>query len=161
MQLGYHLWAHTSPAMCSSWAPHTPPTCVQVLAEQARRLGIVIEAENALENSAARAAVSKKKKDPGYSLEISSIHRRVKEMMKARTAPEAEASAGRGTSYQPVQESASALPSGWEARTDESSGGPLEHASCIDDPAFLFQQIGMPLSRGYLGRSLRVQFDAT
>ncbi|KAL3148494.1 hypothetical protein ABBQ38_013936 [Trebouxia sp. C0009 RCD-2024] len=95
---------------------------VQVLAEQARRLGIVIEAENALENSAARAAVSKKKKDPGYSLEISSIHRRVKEMMKARTAPEAEASAGRGTSYQPVQESASALPSGWEARTDESSG---------------------------------------
>lgn len=98
-------------------------TCVQVLAEQARRLGITIEAENALENSAARAAVSKKKKDPGYSLEISSIHRRVKEMMKSRaTAPEAEASASRSASNQPLQDSDSALPSGWEARTDESSG---------------------------------------
>lgn len=97
--------------------------CVQVLVEQARRLGVVIEAENAVENSAARAAVSKKKKDPGYSLEISSIHRRVKEMMKLRgTAPEAEASASRGASYQPLQNSDPALPSGWEARTDESSG---------------------------------------
>lgn len=95
---------------------------VQVLAEQARRLGITIEAENALENSAARAAVSKKKKDPGYSLEISSIHRRVKEMMRAWPAHEAEASASRGASYQPIQDSASALPSGWEARTDDSSG---------------------------------------
>ena len=102
---------------------HLTSTHVQVLAEQARRLGITIEAENALEKSAARAAVSKKKKDPGYSLEISSIHRRVKEMMKSRgTAPEAEASASRGASYQPLQDSDSALPSGWEARTDEGSG---------------------------------------
>ena len=105
-------------------------TCVQVLAEQARRLGITIEAENALENSAARAAVSKKKKDPGYSLEISSIHRRVKEMMKSRaTAPEAEASASRSALHQPLQDSETALPSGWEARTDESSGVLCCHTS--------------------------------
>ena len=115
---------------------HTSQTLtVQVLAEQARRLGIAIEAENALENSAARAAVSKKKKDPGYSLEISSIHRRVKEMMKSRgTAPEAEASGTRGTSHQPLQDSESALPSGWEARTDGSSG-----VLCCHSPRMLMQ----------------------
>ena len=96
---------------------------MQVLAEQARRVGLTIEAENALEQSAARAALSKKKKDPGYSLEISSIHRRVKEMMKSHaTTPEAEASASTGPSYQPLQEPDSALPSGWEARMDEGSG---------------------------------------
>ena len=50
--------------------------CTQVLAEQARRVGISIEAENAVQQSAARAAVSRKKQDAGYSLEISSIHRR-------------------------------------------------------------------------------------
>lgn len=86
-------------------------------------MGLTIEAENALEQSAARAALSKKKKDPGYSLEISSIHRRVKEMMKSRsTAPEAEAAASKGPSYQPLQGPDSALPPGWEARMHESSG---------------------------------------
>ena len=96
----------------------------QVLAEQARRVGITIEAENALEQSAARAAVSKKKKDPGYSLEISSIHRRVKEMMRSRgSTPEAEAVASKGPVYQPLQDAESDLPPGWEARLDESSGG--------------------------------------
>ena len=98
----------------------------QVLAEQARRVGITIEAENALEQSAARAAVSKKKKDPGYSLEISSIHRRVKEMMRSRgTTPEAEAVASKGPVYQPLQDAESDLPPGWEARLDESSGETL------------------------------------
>lgn len=96
---------------------------VQVLAEQARRVGITIEAENAQEQSAARAAVSKKKKDPGYSIEISSIHRRVKEMMRSRaTTPETEAAASKGPVYQPLQDAESDLPPGWEARLDESSG---------------------------------------
>lgn len=113
-------------------------TGVQVLVEQARRLGVVIEAENALENSAARAAVSKKKKDPGYSLEISSIHRRVKEMMKSRgTAPEAEASASRGASHPPLQTPDPALPSGWEARTDDSSGALSCHMSHMFDASYM------------------------
>ena len=117
------IGSHKSPVRYVHTSQTFIDTCMQVLAEQARRVGITVEAENALENSAARAAVSKKKKDPGYSLEISSIHRRVKEMMKSRgTAPEAEASASRGASLQPPQDSDSALPSGWEARTDESSG---------------------------------------
>lgn len=47
-------------------------------------MGISIEAENAVQQSAARAAVSRKKQDAGYSLEISSIHRRsVHELMFA------------------------------------------------------------------------------
>ena len=102
-----------------------------MLAEQARRVGLTIEAKNAVEQSAARAALSKKKKDPGYSLEISSIHRRVKEMMKSRAATsEAEPSASRGASYQPLQEPDSPLPPGWEARTDEGSGVHLCSSSC-------------------------------
>lgn len=108
----------------------------QVLAEQARRVGISIEAENAVEQSAARAALSKKKKDPGYSLEISSIHRRVKEMMRSRATPsDADASASKGSAYQSLQNAESALPPGWEARLDEHSGGTyvcacwLTHAS--------------------------------
>jgi len=101
---------------------------LQVLAEQARRVGITIEAENALEQSAARAAVSKKKKDPGYSLEISSIHRRVKEMMRSRaTTPETEAAASKGPAYQPLQDGNSELPPGWEARVDEGSGDLSPH----------------------------------
>ncbi len=86
-------------------------------------MGITIEAENAQEQSAARAAVSKKKKDPGYSMEISSIHRRVKERMRSRaTTPETEAVASKGPVYQPLQDAESDLPPGWEARLDESSG---------------------------------------
>ena len=86
-------------------------------------MGITIEAENAQEQSAARAAVSKKKKDPGYSIEISSIHRRVKEMMRSRaTTPETEAVASKGPVYQSLQDAESDLPPGWEARLDESSG---------------------------------------
>ena len=90
-------------------------------------MGITIEAENAQEQSAARAAVSKKKKDPGYSIEISSIHRRVKEMMRSRaTTPETEAATSKGPVYQPLQDAESDLPPGWEARLDESSGESLE-----------------------------------
>lgn len=64
--------------------------CWQVLAEQARRVGISIEAENAVQQSAARAAVSRKKQDAGYSLEISSIHRRsVHELMFAHVSSHA------------------------------------------------------------------------
>lgn len=75
------------------------------------------------DRSAARAAVSKKKKDPGYSIEISSIHRRVKEMMRSRaTTPETEAVPSKSPVYQPLQYAESDLPPGWEARLDESSG---------------------------------------
>ena len=48
---------------------------LQVLAQQARETGLVIEASNAAAQSAARAAAIKKKRDPGYSADISSIHR--------------------------------------------------------------------------------------
>lgn len=104
---------------------HTTGSCtclvlLQVLAEQARRVGISIEAENAVEQSAARAAVSRKKQDAGYSLEISSIHRRVKQMMKSRTA-EAEP-VSRSASYQALPEAEPDLPPGWESRLDDASG---------------------------------------
>ena len=83
-------------------------------------MGISIEAENAVEQSAARAAVSRRKQDAGYSLEISSIHRRVKQMMKSRTA-EAEPS-GRSATSQALPEAQPDLPPGWESRLDEASG---------------------------------------
>ena len=85
-------------------------------------MGLTIEAENAQEQSAARAAVSKRKKDPGYSLEISSIHRRVKEMMKSRAAaPEAATSTASKQAYQTMQDPEIDLQTGCEARKHETS----------------------------------------
>ena len=96
-------------------------------------MGLSIEAENAQEQSAARAAVSKRKKDPGYSLEISSIHRRVKEMMKSRAAaPEVATSTASKQAYQPLQDPESDLPPGWEARKDETSGQLHLPSSALD-----------------------------
>eukprot|EP00891_Asterochloris_glomerata_P005930 jgi/Astpho2/5930/Aster-02418 len=109
---------------------------VQVLAQQARETGLVIEASNAAAQSAARAAASKKKRDPGYSADISSIHRRVKEAWRSKQGPEAGRAAGLPSAGDKREGGGSAgslagsgddrleqpLPPGWEARHDETSG---------------------------------------
>ncbi|KAK9818315.1 hypothetical protein WJX72_010447 [[Myrmecia] bisecta] len=82
---------------------------VQVLVEQCRRLGINIEpTASAPSSAAARSAASKAKKNDVASLEISSIHRRVKDLMRER--------------MQAPKQAEAPLPAGWEQSTDPTTG---------------------------------------
>jgi len=58
---------------------------VQVLAEQCRRLGVEIEAGSSQTAAVALASngMSTSKKKPGWNLDISSIHRRIKDDMRS------------------------------------------------------------------------------
>ena len=108
--------------------------CGQVLAEQARRLGIAVENQTKArwqQSSRAKSASRKRGQDLGGALAISSIHQRVRNMMKARVddgfrdaSPPAVATAG----------PSSPLPQGWEARQDPSSGRTffIDHNSKVD-----------------------------
>ena len=83
---------------------------MQVLAEQCRRLGVDIEASSAqtaaLALAGSGAPVGKKK--PAWNLDISAIHRRIKD--------EVRAGGGRSGAGAPASQSSeqSPLPPGWE-----------------------------------------------
>ncbi len=82
---------------------------MQVLSEQCRRLGIGIEASSAhiAALSEARGVARKK---PAWNLDISSIHRRIKEDM--RTSQRTKTGAGEPPPYN----GDSSLPPGWEVQ---------------------------------------------
>lgn len=112
-------------------ALHTGPPLLdtqsfqQVLAEQARRLGILVENEARPRprqaspggTGVAAAAAKRKPAAPASSLEISSIHQRVRNMMKAKNV---DAFALKAPT--PAPEAAPQLPAGWEERTEAGSG---------------------------------------
>lgn len=100
---------------------------VQVMAEQARRLGIVIE-EQPRQKSPSRSSAAPAKKKPrdlGGALEISTIHRRVRNFMKAQGSSPPESSAA---VY-------ARLPPGWEERIDLASGRTffIDHNTKVSD----------------------------
>lgn len=88
---------------------------VQVLAEQCRRLGILIEntprAKPPSSNTTASSAPAQRKpRDLGGALEISTIHQRVRNLMKAKNVD--------FTIKQNPVPHESPLPKGWEERFD-------------------------------------------
>ena len=84
----------------------------QVLAEQARRLGIQIENQPRSRGPRTTAAPSvRKPRDLGSALEISTIHQRVRNMMKAKNVDFALKPA-------PAAPAEAALPKGWEEQVD-------------------------------------------
>ena len=93
-----------------------------MVAEQARRLGIAIEneARPRTRQPSPNGAVSgpkKKQVPPASSLEISSIHQRVRNMMKAKNVDTFAVKPP-----VPAPEAAPQLPPGWEERTMADTG---------------------------------------
>ena len=80
---------------------------LQVLSEQCRRLGIDIEASSAHIAALSEARGIARKK-PAWNLDISSIHRRIKEDMRSSQRPKT------GTGDPPPYNGDSSLPPGWE-----------------------------------------------
>ncbi|BDA46239.1 probable phosphoinositide phosphatase SAC9 [Coccomyxa sp. Obi] len=91
---------------------------VQVLSEQCRRLGIDIEASSAHIAALSEARGTARKK-PAWNLDISSIHRRIKEDMRSSQRAKTNSPA---PSDPPPYSGDSSLPPGWEARRDEVTG---------------------------------------
>ena len=88
-----------------------PYNHVQILAEQARRLGLLIENQPRAKpiNNTLQPA-SKKPRDLGSALEISTIHQRVRNLMKAKNTE--------FTVPQNPTPTVHPLPKGWEERFD-------------------------------------------
>ena len=86
----------------------------QVLAEQCRRLGVDIEASISQTAALAQASngVSVNKKKPGWNLDISSIHRRIKDDIRnSSSSSGSRVQASGAASESPEQ---LPLPPGWE-----------------------------------------------
>ena len=106
---------------------------VQVMSEQSRRLGILVENELPQRRVSPRAPSRRKQRDLGGALEISSIHRRVRGMMRAKGVQPVGARA-------PSPPPAAQLPAGWEERTDPASGRSfyIDHNNkvCVEAPRY-------------------------
>ena len=87
------------------------PYTVQILAEQARRLGLQIENQpRARPVSSTVQTAARKPRDLGSALEISTIHQRVRNLMKAKNTE-----SGLPQTLPPTVQP---LPKGWEERFD-------------------------------------------
>ena len=84
---------------------------VQILAEQARRLGLLIENQPRVRPvSSSLQPAARKPRDLGSALEISTIHQRVRNLMKAKNTE--------FTLPQNPTPTVQPLPKGWEERFD-------------------------------------------
>ena len=84
---------------------------LQVLSEQCRRLGIDIEASSAHIAALSEARGNPARKKPAWNLDISSIHRRIKEDMRTNLRAKTGSPA---PSDPPPCSGNSSLPPGWE-----------------------------------------------
>lgn len=87
---------------------------MQVLSEQCRRLGIDIEASSAHIAALSEARGIARKK-PAWNLDISSIHRRIKEDLRTVNQQRSRAAGATGADPPPYKGDSS-LPPGWEVK---------------------------------------------